>query len=98
MKNKIENVGRRIVLLSALATIFSGLLLMVVAFWMPVTLLKQVDYTLDVSDGVDLPTLKQSCALLTQAVSASQVLATTCVRFAITISIGLVVVALLCSI
>ena len=82
---------KRLVLLSALATICSALLFVVVALWMPGTLLKPQDYSVDTINITDLAALKQFCALLAQTVSASQTLATTCVRLASVMSIILAI-------
>jgi hypothetical protein len=78
------------VLLSLLATVCSAALFIVIAFWLPSTLLKARDYAIDT--GAGLTELKQSCELLTKTVASSQEMATSCVRLAVVICMVLLAI------
>jgi hypothetical protein len=80
------------VLLSATATILSGLLFVVVALWIPGILSKPGNWTADASDTADLAALKQSYTMLVQDLAISQNVETFWMRIAAVISMVLVVI------
>jgi hypothetical protein len=76
-----------LIIVSALATICSGLLFVVVALWIPGILHKPGGSSMDAADTTDLAALKQSYSLLKEDSSISQNLEIYWVRIAALISV-----------
>ena len=78
-------------LMAACAAALSGFLFIIMTFWMPSGLLKPGDYTLGPNIGKDLASVKEVCALMTQTVSASEYIITTCARISMVVSLVLLI-------
>jgi hypothetical protein len=78
-------------LVAAAAAVLSGVLFIIVTFWMSSGLLKPGDYTLDPNTAKDLASVKEACALMAQTVSASENILTTCAQISMVVSLVLLI-------